>query len=418
MTNLLQRLTGHRDEMRRGLVEIVPTWANMTEQAMGSVRHAYLMNPTVHSVVNARAKVFAEVRFAWRRYRDAGLWTNEQLEMLERPWPGGTATELLTRMLMDVDLSGNAYVYNTGDGMLQILDPSKVQVASNGFQKNGYYYWPNGIGNGRERELQLEEVSHWAPLPHPDKAFVGVSWVEVVATEMRTDNKMLRHQERFYTNAATPNLFVKVEGRLSEESARRLREQLDTRYAGVENAYKTMVMDSNADLRVVGNTFEQMDYTNVQKSTEARIASAGGVPPIIVGLKAGLDASTYSNYGMAMRAFADHTIRPLWNSVCAALGQTILAPRGSELWYDDRHVAALRQDKTDEAKIKQTMASTIRTYIDAGFTPETAVQAVITGDESVLEHTGLAPVQVQPAENAPAAGDGGDEPVPEEPDDE
>jgi phage portal protein BeeE len=172
---------------------------------------------------------------------------------------------------------------------------------------------------------------------------------------------------------------------------------LDRRYAGVENAYRTLVMDSGAKVQMVGADFQQMDYVSSVKSLEARIASAGGVPPIIVGLKAGLDASTYSNYALAMRAFADHTIRPQWNSVVAALGQIVDRPPGGELWYDDRHVAALRQDKQVESQIQETWARTIRTYVDGGFTPDSAVLATVNGDPTLLEHTGLYSVQLQPA---------------------
>jgi len=211
----------------------------------------------------------------------------------------------------------------------------------------------------------------------------------------------MRHQEKFFDHAATPNMVVKIEGKLAPDTAQRLREQLDQRYAGVENAYRTLVLDGGGDAKVVGADFVGMDYVNIQKSVEARIASAAGTPPIILALKAGLDSSTYSNYGMAMRAFADHLIRPNWNSAVAALGQIVTVPQGSELWFDDGHVAALRQDKTEEAQIQLTLSSTIRQYVDAGFTPESAVEAAVTQDPSKLEHTQLFSVQLQPAGTEP-----------------
>lgn len=409
MANLLQRLAGDRVEERQ-MVPIVPTWSNLPETSISS-KQAYTASSTVHAVMNARMKVFSEVRFAFRRV-NGELYRGRNLSLLDRPWPGGTGTELLARMIQDADLNGNAYIYRAAPDRLQRLDPNKVEVMDNGREKTGYTYYPDGIGHGREIPLRFDEVAHWAPLPHPERSWVGASWVNVVATELRTDLRMLAHQDKFYTNAATPNLFVKVDGRLNPDSASRLRQELDVRYAGVHNAYKTLVMDNGADLKVVGSDFQQMDYVNAQKSVEARIASAGGVPPIIVGLKAGLDASTYSNYGMAMRAFADHTVRPMWNSVVAALSILIDEPRGAELWFDDRDVAALRQDKTEEAAIQQTQANTIRSYIDAGYTPESAVKAVASGDVTVLEHTGLYSVQLQEAGQEPEtqpAIDGGEE---------
>lgn len=409
--NLLSRLVG-RPEERAGVVEIFPTWANQTERVGAALRDAYRINSTVHACVNARQRVFSEADFAIRRRSTGDLVLDHAaLDVLRSPWPGATGTELLKRMELDASLSGNAFVYRANRSLLQPLDPRKVEVLSNGREKIGYNYWPNGYGNGTARGLMLEEVAHWAPLPHPDDRFVGASWVEVVATELRTDIKMVRHQERFFDNAATPNLFVKVEGKMTPEARDRLRTELESRYAGVSNAWKTLVMDAGADLRVVGADFEQMDYVNALSSVEARIASAAGVPPIIIALKAGLDAATYSNYAMAMRAFADHLIRPNWNSVVAALGQIVPTPRGSELWYDDRQVAALRQDKTDEAKVLQIQAAAIRQLIDGGFDPDAVVEAITANEIERLKgrHSGNVSVQLQPADPAEQSADQAEE---------
>ena len=80
---------------------------------------------------------------------------------------------------------------------------------------------------------------------------------------------------------------------------------------------------------------------------------------------------------------------------------------GSRLWYDDSQVSFFQEDVTDEAQIRQMNAATIKSLLDAGFTPETVVPAVQTGDFSKLKHSGLYSVQLQPpGESAPTpAGD-------------
>jgi hypothetical protein len=116
-----------------------------------------------------------------------------------------------------------------------------------------------------------------------------------------------------------------------------------------------------------------------------------------------LDAATYSNYGMAMRAFADHLIRPNWNSVVAALSTIVTVPHGSELWFDDRQVAALRQDKDAEAAIQQKQAAAIRQLIDGGFEPDAVIDAITANELDRLrgQHTGKLSVQLQePGEEA------------------
>jgi hypothetical protein len=110
-----------------------------------------------------------------------------------------------------------------------------------------------------------------------------------------------------------------------------------------------------------------------------------------------LAAATYSNYGLAMRRFADVTMRPLWRNVAASLAPIVSVPSGAELWYDDRDVPALADDGTAKAQILSTNVSTLHTLVSAGFEPDSAIDAVIAGDLTKLEHTGLYSVQLQPA---------------------
>ena len=405
--NLISRLR-QPESVERALAQFVPTWPAGSGTPLASFGQAFIATPVVHAVVMARMKVFSEVDFTFRDRRTKKTFGTEALRLLETPWPGGTTTELLQRLEMDTSATGNAYVRRivgrSGAPQLQVLNPLHMDVLNDGREKTGFEWWPRGRGmTDRPVTLTLNEVAHWAPIPHPNNPFVGVSWMQAVLDEIRNDLRMTLHQSKFFSNAATVNMFVKVDGTLSDAGRALLRDELQYRYAGVENAYKTMVLDQGAELKVVGSDFHQMDFINVQKSVEGRIASAAGVPPIIVSFRAGLDAATYSNYAMAMRAMADHTIRPAWNSVAAALGQIVEIPPGAELWYDDSHVAALRQDAKDEAEIKQTNALTLEALLRSGWTPESALEAVQTGDLSGLEHTGLSSVQLVPPEpNAPA----------------
>jgi hypothetical protein len=109
------------------------------------------------------------------------------------------------------------------------------------------------------------------------------------------------------------------------------------------------------------------------------------------------------NYTAARRRFSDGTIRPLWRAAAGAL-QTLVPPPspGNRLWFDDRDISFCQEDVKDAADIKQTEASALRTLVDAGFEPETAVAAVRTGDFSLLVHSGLYSVQLQEAGAQPA----------------
>jgi hypothetical protein len=66
------------------------------------------------------------------------------------------------------------------------------------------------------------------------------------------------------------------------------------------------------------------------------------------------------------------------------------------LWYDDRDVSFLQEDVLDSAEIRAKDASTMRQLVDGGFDPTSVVDAVTTGDMTLLRHTGNLSVQLQP----------------------
>lgn len=104
------------------------------------------------------------------------------------------------------------------------------------------------------------------------------------------------------------------------------------------------------------------------------------------------------NYGAAKRQFADMTLRPMWRTAAGALAKFCPPPNpGARLWYDTRDVEFLKDDRKDETEIIQQQAATIKSLVDAGYTPDAVIDAVEAGDLSRLtgKHSGLYSVQLQ-----------------------
>ncbi len=66
------------------------------------------------------------------------------------------------------------------------------------------------------------------------------------------------------------------------------------------------------------------------------------------------------------------------------------------MWFDDRDIPFCQEDVKDSADIKAVESQALRTLVDAGFEPTSAVAAITTGDMSLLKHTNLYSVQLQP----------------------
>lgn len=376
----------------------------------GLARGAVKGNGVVFACIANRVDLFSEARFMYRRMRGGrpgDLFGTPDLRLLNTPWPGGTTGDLLARMLQHVDIAGNAYVARR-NGMLTPLRPDWVSILA-GVPNNedatiwhpdarvvGYKYQEGGPGGGKEPMYFLaDEVAHFAPRPDPEARFRGMSWLTPVVRSIMADKAMDDHRLAFFENGATPNIAIKLD---TEDMAKfkHFVEEFKAAHDGASNAYKTMWLAAGADITPVGTDLKQLDFKITQGAGETRIAAAAGVPPVIVGLSEGLAAATYSNYSQARRRFADQTMRPLWRNACASLAQIIRVPSDAELWYDDRDIKALQEDQADAANIMQTDATSAQTLVNAGFEPSSVIAAVAARDMTLLVHTGLTSVQLQP----------------------
>lgn len=373
----------------------------------GYVQSGYRANGPIFAIVLARMLLFTEARLAYRRLingRPGDLFgaENGELDLLQRPWPNGTTGELLARMEQDVSFGGNSYTVNEGD-RLRRLRPDWVSIVLSGDPEQefevdvlGYAYTPGGLGRGETKVYLPDEVCHWSPIPDPLSQYRGMSWLTSVIRELQADQAATDHKSAFFRNGASPRLVVSLKESVREEQFKKFVRAMSESTGSTDQAYKTMYLAGGADVTVAGADLRQLDFRATQGAGETRLCAAGGVPPIIVGLSEGLQAATYSNYSSARRKFGDHWARPQWRSACAALSNITEVPDGAELWYDDRDIAFLREDQKDAAEIASMRASTINVYITAGFTPESSVSAVDADDVTLLVHSGMVSVQLQP----------------------
>ena len=389
-------------------------------------------NAVVFACLAVRSSVFSAVRFTYQRMRNgrgSDLWGDRSLDVLDKPWSGGTTQDLLARMIQDADLAGNSYWVRVADELVR-LRPDWVDIAVRpmfanggtvGWRRVGYLYYEGGRArNDDPTPFLAEEVAHFAPDLDPMRNFMGRSWLASLAREIQADELMTRHKRRFFDQGATPNMIIRHPPGTRVSQIREFKAVMEAEHGGVDNAYKNLHLYPGADATVVGANMEQIDFRQVQGAGETRIAAAANVPPVIVGLSEGLAAATYSNYAQARRRFADGTMHPLWSKAAGSLATLIPAPPSrfpvdegrrdiSRLWYDSRDVAFLREDEKDAAEIQGRRAATIRTLVDSGFDPESVIAAVDADDMRILEHTDLYSVQLQPPGARQALTTGGTE---------
>lgn len=438
MANLLRRLAGRDLEQRYSIDQWISEYlipasnqfggTGLTQTLMGKrmgeisaslpgFAAALRGCPPAFAAQMVRALVLSQARFTFRNRPSTStprrLWSSNALAPLETPWPNATTGELISRMEWHAGLAGNAFVTNRTKGRLRVLRPDWTAILY-GSQREpedpghaldgeliGYVYQNGGINSGskyRPETLLPMEVAHWSPLPDPENAGIGMSWITPALREIQADRGYTEHKIAFLSNGATPNMVVKGIPATSKKQFDEVVDMMEENHRGIGNAYRTLYLATGADVSVVGSDLNQMDFKATQGAGETRISVLSRVPAAFLGISEGLAGSALNagNYSSARRTFSDSWVYPTLQDMAAALAPLVKVPADSELWFDTVDMTMLREDAKDAAEIEQIKQTTIVGYVKEGFTPESAVAAVRGQDISLLKHTGLVSVQLQP----------------------
>jgi hypothetical protein len=395
---------------------------------VGYARALYKTNPVLFACAMVRLSLFSEARFQFRQLRSGrpgDLFGSTSLSILETPWPNGTTGDLLARAIQDADIAGNFYAARRGQ-YLRRMRPDWVTIvfgseleredayADLDAQILGYVYQPGGAGSKYDPiALFPEQVCHFMPIPDPEARFRGMSWIESIVRELMADNATTSHKLSYFEQGATVNLHVDFDTPMIKTQ-----EQFESwvemfRRGRQEAGGSTVFTAHGSKITAIGSNLQEADFKTIQGAGETRIAAAARTPAVLVGISEGLQGSALNsgNYDSAFRQFADMVMRPLWRNFCGSMSPIIEIPAGSELWYDDRDIPALREDVKKAAEVLEIDSRAIKGLVEAGFTPEAVVDAVVSGDLTRLKHTGLLSVQMQKPGEAPSSNGSAPEPA-------
>jgi hypothetical protein len=386
----------------------------------GYVWGLYLRNSVVFACLAIRTRLFSQVRFAFQQMRNGQpgqLFGTPALRILEHPeGEGSTTSAMLAKALVDADLGADAFLVRrpaqdeiTGSDTIRRLRPDWTTTVYGSKKDRGYGMWdpdadivgyghvPGGFGAGGDViAYGADEVAHFVSTHHPLARNHGMSLLTAGISEVRADTMATNHKLSFFRNGATVNLVVNFPPEMDSDTADEWIEKFEAGHRGALSAYKTLYLGGGPTATPVGSNMKDMTFSELQGKAETRIAALTGMNAIVTSLSEGLQGSALNvgNAGQARRNVADQTLWPLWGDICGALERIVPPPPGSRLWIDP-DVPFLREDLNDQAEIITKNVTAIGQAIKDGFEPDSAVDAVISGDLSRLVHTGLVSVQLQ-----------------------
>ena len=324
----------------KGALALVPSWQAGLEQPAPApldrmASEGFRGNEVVYACVREIASTAAEVELrvedgAGRPQPGHGLQ-----RLLQRPNPEQSSFELIEALLTDLLVYGNAFLLKqrgpeggTGGGIeaLWKLRPDRVQIVAG--ERRLVAGYVHRVGD-RETRLAAESVIHLR-LPDPANDLWGLSPVRAAARQIDTDSEASRFVEAFFRNAAVPFGIIKLKRALrgGEPEASRIGRRWSERFRGLFGRFQVGVLDADAEFQRIGLTQEEMAFPELRAQTEARICAAFRVPPVLVGVKVGLDRSTFSNMAEARRFFWENTMLSLYRRLAEKLNAELTPEYG------------------------------------------------------------------------------------------
>ena len=289
-------------------------------------RTGFIGNPigfrAVKVIAEAAAALPIVVQDDARRYE-----THPVQALLARPNGGQGRAELLEALFGQVLLTGNGYLEAVADDALPVemhvlrSDRMSVLPGSDGWPA-GYEYLVDGRKHRFHVVEGLSPICHIKSF-HPQDDHYGFSALQAAASAIDVHNAASRWSKALLDNAARPSGAIVYRGAdgqssLSADQYDRLLSEMETQHQGAKNAGRPMLLEGGLDWKPMGFSPSDMEFQKTKEAAAREIATAFGVPPMLLGIPG--DA-TYANYQEANRAFYRLTVLPLATRVTSAIAE-------------------------------------------------------------------------------------------------
>ncbi|NDK34145.1 phage portal protein [Rhodovulum sulfidophilum] len=362
--NLFRRATETLPETKASATGPVIAWAGAgraawTPRDTGSlIRAGFNANPVGFRAVKLIAESAAALPLICQD-EDRRYETHPVIELLRRPNPAQGRAELMEALYGQLLLSGNGYLEAVGGetGLpfeLHVLRSDRMRLVP------GTDGWPvayDYMVGARKHRFDMT-----GPVPpichiknfHPQDDHYGLSPMQAAATAVDVHNAASRWSKALLDNAARPSgaiIYTGSDGQsmLSEEQYSRLQDEMLSYHQGAANAGRPMLLEGGLDWKPMGFSPSDMEFQKTKEAAAREIATAFGVPPMLLGIPG---EATYANYQEANRAFYRLTVVPLVAKVTGALAEFLahFGPSAVSLKPDLDQVPALAAERDTQWK--------------------------------------------------------------------
>lgn len=264
--------------------------------------------------------------------------THPVLSLVQRPNAAQGRAELLEALVGQLLLTGNGYLEAVAgdEGLpfeLHVLRSDRMSlVPGNDGWPAAYDYNVGGRKHRFDVGAGVSPICHIKSF-HPQDDHYGLSPIQAAATAIDVHNAASRWSKALLDNAARPSGAIVYRGAdgqssLSADQYDRLLSEMESQHQGARNAGRPMLLEGGLDWKPMGFSPSDMEFQKTKEASAREIATAFGVPPMMLGIPG--DA-TYANYQEANRAFYRLTVLPLISRVTGSISNWLSDFTGEEV---------------------------------------------------------------------------------------
>lgn len=286
------------------------------------------------------------------------VFDHELPKLVERPNPAYSGVLMWQATIADWML-GNAYwlkVRSRRGGVVELWwAPSwtmEPKWPDDGMTFVSHYeYRPD---RGREAvRVEPGDVVHFRYGLDPENPRKGLSPLKTLMRELFTDEEASNMTAALMRNLGVPGVILSPESvgsTANREEAEETKERFMEKFGGDKRG-EPMVMTAPTKVEVLSFSPEQMLLRDLRRIPEERATAVLGLPAMVVGLGAGLDRTTFTNYKEARTAAWDQAVIPAHRLWAADLEIQLLPdfdtnPR-RDVDFDLSRVRALQPDMNE-----------------------------------------------------------------------
>lgn len=323
-------------------------------------RGLYAASVLAYAAMSYRAKKLSEAPLFVAEETDDGeewLSTHELAELLQYPNEDEEMADLLEALSFSLDRTGKALFVKDRDrigrpGRLTLYAGDEFTVHQTADRIYGEFrvQTDNGL-----KKFGPEEVV-FIRLPHPTNRWEGLAPLDVLATHLRIEAKLLRGALNGIDNSVVPGLVVifpqgvDTSGTKLEEFGAKLQEK----YASAKNRGRAFAVGGGADVKQLTTGFADLAGGDLYREIESAVCVAFGLRPEILAFLVGLENSPWSHMETAQRLSYDEAIIPAWRRIERAFTRQLLRPVDADpshlVRFDTTNVRALQADADSDAK--------------------------------------------------------------------